>query len=109
VVRQYHSKNFHTILMCPGSLDIPEDASFEGYPRTYISTGGRELLYDENMCLADRLRKGRAALGKGDALDWVTISIESDMYHDFCFIPVLNPPEAQRELDRVASWIDTLP
>ena len=95
--------------MCPGSLDIPGGTSFEGYPRAYISTGGRELLYDENMCIADRLRKGREALGNGDTLDWVTISIEPDMYHDFCFIPILNPPEAQKELERIARWIATLP
>jgi acetyl esterase/lipase len=66
--------------MSPGSLEIPRETSFEGYPRAYISTGGREILYDENMCLADRLRKGREASGKGDASEWVTVSIEPDMY-----------------------------
>ncbi|KAF8331359.1 Alpha/Beta hydrolase protein [Cantharellus anzutake] len=91
--------------MSPGSLEIPRETSFEGYPRAYISTGGREILYDENMCLADRLRKGREASGKGDASEWVTVSIEPDMYHDFCFLPFTDPPEVHRECERIGNWI----
>ena len=101
--------------MSPGSLDIPHSRGdmlvFGGYPKTYISVAGREILYDQILYLADRLKKDHVVSQDGvgnDGSDWVTVSIEPEMFHDFCAVGGLGNETWKRELARMAKWIATL-
>ncbi len=101
--------------MSPGSLDAPDSREdmlvFGGYPRTYISVAGREILYDEILHLADRLKKDHVA-SQGEARegsDWVTVSNEPEMIHDFCAMPGVGNEESKQELARMARWFATIP
>jgi len=109
--------------LSPGSLDLlPEmkddPKTFADYPPTYVSVGGREILYDEILLTASRIQ-GHAAHEKitvasssasaGDKeYAWVTVDEEPDMFHDFTASPVAKT-EALRTFDRIAHWIAALP
>lgn len=120
----------------PGSLDVSltdnKDGkrAFEGYPPTYISVGGREILHDEILDTAGRIQShaprehivpsatkvaNGAALHEGNANGaastpylWVTVDEEPDMFHDFCGAPFARK-EGMRTLDRIVTWIAALP
>lgn len=134
--------------LSPGSLDVPltiqtngsnekkTKGTFEGYPPSYISYGGREILCDEIVLLGKRMQdqalqntlptstlslgNGSAANGiidhhnhpaskaKKGAYSWVTMDEEPEMWHDFAASPFARK-EALRVLDGVAAWLAALP
>lgn len=120
----------------PGSLDISLTTTkdgkrtFEGYPPTYISVGGREILHDEILRTAELIQSHAsrehivptAKVANGSAphekisnggasaplYPWVTVDEEPDMFHDFCGAPFART-EGMRTLDRIVAWIAELP
>jgi len=110
--------------LSPGSLDVlPEikndPKTFADYPPTYVSVGGREILYDEILLTASRIQEHAAheritvvsssLTSAGDKeYAWVTVDEEPDMFHDFTASPVAKT-EALRTFNRIAHWIAALP
>lgn len=135
--------------LSPGSLDVPltieADSSekkarrtFEGYPPSYISGGGREILIDEIRLVGKRMQaqaihkhlptttpiangdhgassaNGHAASDDIDkpsttkGYEWVTMDEEPEMWHDFVASPFART-EARRTLDGIAGWLAALP
>lgn len=72
------------------------DASFTGFPETYVVAGGAERLLDDSTALVDRLRKDGVR---------VVQDIPPDAVHDF-LVFTWHEPERTEVLKRVASWID---
>ena len=109
--------------LSPGSLDIPLEIrrgqkTFADYPPTYVSVGGREIMYDEILLTASRIQGHAAherivvprssASAAKTVYAWVTVDEEPDMYHDFAALPFAKT-EALRTFDRIAQWIAALP
>lgn len=131
--RDYASKS---PLVSPGSLDVDRTQIdergrkvFEGYPPTYISAGGREILVDEITYLAGTMQEhsssknipndtgglavssanGGATKGMGERYNWITLDVEPDMFHDFCSASELCRKETKRTLERAMAWMSSLP
>ena len=74
-----------------------EGLSFAGFPKTIITSGGREVLADQISILKDRMRRDL-----GDAL----VHHEMDEApHDTLVMPWFEP-ERSTALGRLAEWID---
>ncbi|CDO69546.1 hypothetical protein BN946_scf184785.g51 [Trametes cinnabarina] len=74
----------------------PTEGLFRGFPRTFISAGGAEILLDDSMVTAERL--------KADGVD-VTVDIVPDAVHDFLSFP-WHEPERTDALKRICKWLD---
>lgn len=72
------------------------EVSFEGFPPTFISCGGAEMLRDEIRTLRDRMQK---SLG-----DNVTYLEERDAFHDFVIF-TFHEPERTSTLKAIGQWI----
>jgi acetyl esterase/lipase len=109
--------------LSPGWLDIPLEMSngrktFADYPPTYVSVGGREILYDEILLTASRIQDHAAherlvaprssASATETEYAWVTVDEEPDMSHDFTASPFAKT-EALRTFDRISQWMAALP
>lgn len=109
--------------LSPGSLDLPLEMNdgrktFADYPPTYVSVGGREVVYDEILLTASRIQghapRERIVLVPSSASTdekeyaWVTVDEEPDMFHDFTATPLVRT-EARRTFNRIAQWIVALP
>lgn len=76
------------------SLANPLKADYEGFPRLYVNAGGSETLLDNAEDLA------RIAEAAGVA---VTLNVVDGMQHVFPFLAG-RAPEADKEIQRIASW-----
>jgi acetyl esterase/lipase len=80
----------------PASLHLlPEEISFEGFPKTFISAGGAEVLRDQIRTLKERMERDMGVRVKYEETE--------DAVHDFLIFPWLQP---QREelLGRIREW-----
>ncbi|KAI1795806.1 alpha/beta-hydrolase [Ganoderma leucocontextum] len=69
---------------------------FKGFPRTYVSAGGMELIVDDSTVVAERM--------KADGVD-VVLDIEPDAIHDYMGFAWMEP-ERTAGLKRVGEWLD---
>ncbi|KAJ2976057.1 hypothetical protein NUW54_g11632 [Trametes sanguinea] len=83
--------------LSPSSPRIsPVEGLFRGFPKTFISAGGAEIILDDSMVAAERL--------KADGVD-VTVDIVPDAVHDF-MVFTWHEPERTEALRRVCNWLD---
>ncbi|KAG6876106.1 hypothetical protein C0993_005489 [Termitomyces sp. T159_Od127] len=80
----------------PASLDPALVINFKGFPRTFIVAGGAEILYDQIICLRDRMMK--------DLGDQVTYYEAKDGIHDYLIFE-WHEPERTETLKAIAKWV----
>ncbi|KAJ7792022.1 alpha/beta-hydrolase [Mycena olivaceomarginata] len=73
-----------------------DNVSFAGFPRTFISAGGAEILLDSIRTLNERMSRD---LGEG-----VRYLEAADSVHDFLLIPKLQEPQRGETLAAIAEW-----
>ncbi|KAM5532026.1 hypothetical protein V8D89_014277 [Ganoderma adspersum] len=69
---------------------------FKGFPRTYVSAGGMEMIMDDSTVVAEMM--------KADGVD-VVLDIEPDAIHDYMGFGWMEP-ERTAGLQRVGEWLD---
>lgn len=69
---------------------------FNGFPRTYVSAGGMEMIMDDSTVVAEMM--------KADGVD-VVLDIEPDAIHDYMGFGWMEP-ERTAGLQRVGEWLD---
>ncbi|KAI0748180.1 alpha/beta-hydrolase [Daedaleopsis nitida] len=69
---------------------------FKGFPRTYISAGGMELILDDSTLAAEKL--------KADGVE-VEVEVFPDAIHDFTNFP-WHEPERSEGLKKIGRWLD---
>ncbi|KAJ7839810.1 alpha/beta hydrolase fold-domain-containing protein [Mycena olivaceomarginata] len=74
-----------------------DNVSFAGFPRTFISAGGAEILLDSIRTLNERMSRD---LGEG-----VRYLEAADSVHDFLLIPKLQEPQRGETLAAIAEWV----
>jgi acetyl esterase/lipase len=85
----------------PGSTyDALKDVSFKGYPKTFITSGGLEMLFDQIETLQEKMK---AQLGQ----EWVTYYSAPEAIHDWVVI-VQHEPERSEVLQAIAGWLSTV-
>lgn len=72
---------------------------FKGFPRTFILAGSAEILLDDAIVIAERMRADNPFDG------WVTLDVVEDAIHDFIVFPWFEP-ERSDALVRISRWID---
>ncbi len=83
--------------LSPVSPHIAEaEGLFKGFPKTYVSAGGLELIVDDSTVVAERM--------KTDGVD-VVLDIEPDVIHDYMSFAWMEP-ERTAGLKRVGEWLD---
>nr|VWO98772.1 Mannitol dehydrogenase [Ganoderma boninense] len=70
---------------------------FKGFPRTYVSAGGLEMIVDDSIVVAEMM--------KADGVD-VVLDIEPDAIHDYMGFAWMEP-ERTTGLKKVGEWLDT--
>ncbi|KAG6897938.1 hypothetical protein C0992_008686 [Termitomyces sp. T32_za158] len=80
----------------PASLDPGLVINFKGFPRTFIVAGGAEVLYDQIICLRDRMMK--------DLGEQVTYYEAKDGIHDYLIFE-WHEPERTDTLKAIAKWV----
>lgn len=85
--------------LSPASAHLPSQTGlFKSFPKTFVTAGGAELLLDDALVLADRMR--------ADGVD-VLLHVEADAVHDFlCFFWC--EPERSRTAAKIGEWVDNL-
>jgi acetyl esterase/lipase len=81
----------------PASLHPSMTLHFKGFPRTFISAGGAEILLDQIKVLKERMVKD---LGEGN----VKYCEAKDAVHDYLVFP-WHEPERTETLKDIASWV----
>jgi acetyl esterase/lipase len=74
--------------------------SFKGFPKTFITVGGAELLYDSIITLKNRMA---ADMGEGDGEGQVTCYVATEAAHDFLALPW--EPERTEALQAINKWL----
>lgn len=89
----------------PASL-LPsmEAASFKGFPKTFICSGGAETLLDQIRTLKDRMVDD---MGEGDGAGQVVYYEALDAVHDYLAIRLWEP-ERSKTLRRIANWLSSV-
>lgn len=77
-----------------------EKFSFEGFPRTFIISGGGEAWRDQIRLLRNKIAKD---IGQ----EQVEYFEAPDAFHCFLMLP-FTEPERSEALTRVAKWIDNV-
>ena len=80
-----------------GQTPVLKHVSFAGFPRTFITAGGCEILRDQIRVLNERLTRD---LGKE-----VVYHEMPDAVHDVLVFPWFEP-ERSEALQKIAAWID---
>ena len=81
----------------PASGYITEmEGLFKGFPPTYISAGDAELIVDDSIVAAERLKE--------DGVD-VVLDVEADAIHDYMIFTWWEP-ERTEGLRRLCKWLD---
>lgn len=87
-----------SVYLSPAALTPAlKDISFEGFPRTFISSGGAERLLDQM-----RMLRSRMARDLGD--ENVTYYEAPDAIHDFLAMPFWEPARGET-LRRIGEWL----
>ncbi|KAF8320390.1 alpha/beta-hydrolase [Clavulina sp. PMI_390] len=115
--------------VAPGSLDCPvtvfdessqtERPTFEGYPPTYISFGGKDILNDEIQLCGRRLTEqstmknlpmAHREMEQQQSIEWpwVVMDEEPEMWHDFV-VGFVGSREGNEALERIIQWLAALP
>ncbi|TBU50852.1 alpha/beta-hydrolase [Dichomitus squalens] len=82
----------------PASGYITEtEGLFKGFPRTYISAGGAELILDDSIVAAERM--------EADGMD-VVLNVEPDAVHDYMIFTWMEP-ERTEGLKKASKWLDS--
>lgn len=85
----------------PASKSGGVNASFKGFPRTFLNAGGAERLYDTIVTLKEKMVKD---MGEGTGPGQVTYYFAPDAIHDY--IPLLwHEPERTETLKAIADWV----
>lgn len=106
----------------PGSLNLENTAGmFNGFPRTYIVSGGAERILDEIRTMQQRMvedlngKEEKGADGQivrsrraDGTFPWVTYDEVPDAMHDFLMFP-WHQPETNQTFRRIDTWIQSLP
>ncbi|PIL24059.1 hypothetical protein GSI_13810 [Ganoderma sinense ZZ0214-1] len=74
----------------------PTKGLFKGFPRTYVSAGGMEMIVDDSTVVVEMM--------KADGVD-VVLDIEADAIHDYMGFAWMEP-ERTAGLKKVGEWID---
>ncbi|CAK5281564.1 unnamed protein product, partial [Mycena citricolor] len=83
----------------PASKNIP-DVSFSGFPRTFISAGGSEILVDSIRTLRDKMVKSMGAA----RVEYLEME---DAVHDFVVLASIHERERTETLNAIAKWISS--
>jgi acetyl esterase/lipase len=75
--------------------------SFKGFPRTFITAGGAEVLYDSIVTLKNRMV---ADMGEGDREGQVTYYEAPEAAHDYLAFPWFEP-ERTETLQAIGKWL----
>lgn len=89
--------------MSPASKALKEPPSFRGWPRTFISCGGAEVLADPIRLLRDRMAADLNESGKPDRLTYYEAPQGVHIYPAFSFFE----PERTDTLKAIAAWVES--
>ena len=73
------------------------EGMFKGFPRTYVSAGGLEVLLDDSRLVAEKM--------KADGVD-VVYEVSPDAIHDYTIFP-WHEPERTEGLKKIGTWLDS--
>ncbi|KAJ7643124.1 alpha/beta-hydrolase [Mycena polygramma] len=83
----------------PASRRIADkEVPFAGFPRTFISAGGAEVLRDCIRALYERMKRD---MGEGE----VRYLEAADSIHDFVLVPWVQEPQRGETLAAIAAWV----